>query len=284
MLELPDIWYPSSFKSICPPNFIYGLRINKETNSYCFYITNFSDAWVEATSEEDLLEKAGSLGYEDLDDDALKNLLETLGEGSCDNTKGKALNFTTLSLSREDIIISLSFKELLWNFKLKKQLQEYLTELLSALNFQQFRNHNYLQHDINYLKKLIKLKDLYMSYLTENLKLSHGNEIIKRYSKNNRSEYAALKEFNDSEWAKTTENRYFEELKVIENADASFEDRQWKQLEEALVLEKSWKFSNGLELGETKSKDVAPIQVRKKIDVSPRRKKPKRIGVLRNRR
>lgn len=157
---------------------IYGIDIDQSNQSYKFYATNFGCVWVELLQTDDIIQRANSLGMEDVKKGGkfLNVLLETL-DAEAGNPQS-----VSIKLGTDYVKLTMQSEDLHWNFMALKQDPSTANEVYVKLNFQLFTQLDFLLYRIRALEKLINGKDHYINFLSENYKAVNGDELIKRYS------------------------------------------------------------------------------------------------------
>lgn len=302
MFDLPLSWNSIFIPFVNPRKVIYGYQCDFNNKAYSIYITDFKNVWLERLSKQDIIDKANSYGIEDTEDEKLHYLLEVLRNGVECGDVDKTLLFSITKINRtmsdnENTIQAKFTGEIDWDFSVVKQSPSNAIDVISQINFQQFENHNYLNYKVEQLERLINIKDHYIIYLSENYKAINGDELIKKYRKNNKADAKYLHKYDRKLWSRKTENSYMDVVKKEQNSNENWYDKVWLSIEKSINDKRSWIFSKtfaadtsnepihikqetdeSLELSEDKP---TPIIKKESSDISPK-KRPvvRKIGII----
>lgn len=236
MFPLPTNWATKSIPFIDPQICIYGFAHNQQDLSYGFYLSNFTNVWLQELLRDDLIQTAHKLGFEDASSRELTQLIKLLSEGVTHEDK---LSF--VQQNQENITCELKLDEINWSFKLTRQKQDIMIEFLAKLNYQQFANHSYLLHLINHLENVILIKDTYIRFLVENFKQSHGLELINNYKRMNKTDIEAIEKFDIPRWEKRNAISY---RKSQSSHKKKPTQQELTKIISNAVNSTSWKFAN----------------------------------------
>lgn len=231
---LPTIWETTTVLGLSPPEVQYGFRFDVNHLGYAVYITNFLSLWVQELTRNDIVQQANSIGLEDIDDEAIVDLLKLVGDSS--------QNSSNLSLTLVENVIEVVVKMsgINWTFQLHRQLSEVYSEFMVRFCKQLLAVNKFSTYKIDELNAIIKIKDIYSKFLTENFKLSHGMDLINKFKKNNKATAEQFEPFNDTKWNKKLEISYAQESSTTSSQDF------WQVLNKLLQEKPSWKFANEL--------------------------------------
>lgn len=191
-MKLPQRWTPVKIDGT---SVIYG--IYSDNLSYSVYATDFEHVWTEVLTIDELVNKARTFGYEDLDPESIANLLQLITKAMHNTSPKFRLTW--------NIEFTVTLPDFSWTFSLKQQDP---AQFLAHLNRQQFLNQDYLIKQIKDLHNIIRIKDVYTKFLLENFKLSHGIDLISNYKHNNKKDTDHLDPFNEAKWLKKFESSY----------------------------------------------------------------------------
>lgn len=248
MFDLPLSWNSILISSVNPRNVIYGYQCDFNNKVYSVYITDFKNVWLECLSKQDIIAKANGYGIQDTEDEKLDYLLEVLTNGFKCEDADKTLLFSMAKINETVIdtenIIRVNFNgEIEWDFSVVKQPPATAIDIISQINFQQFENHNYLNYKVEELERLVNIKDHYIVYLTENYKAINGDELIKKYRKNNKSDAKYLHKYDREVWNRKMENSYLDIIQRKQYATENWYDKLWVSIEKSINDKRCWVFS-----------------------------------------
>lgn len=269
MFDLPLSWNSIIILFVNPRKVIYGYQCDFDNKTYSIYITDFKNVWLERLSKQDIIDRANSYGIEDTEDEKLHYLLEVLRTGIECGDADKTLLFSIMNInetrSNNENAIHVKFNgEISWDFSVEKQSPSNAIDLLSQINFQQFENHNYLNYKIEQLERLVNIKDHYTVYLSENYKAINGDELIRKYKKNNKTDAKYLHKYDRKSWNRQTENSYMDLVKKEQNSSENWYDKVWLSIEKSINDKRSWLFSKTL----TAEASHGPIHIKQETDES----------------
>lgn len=198
-MSLPTRWNNTRIQHLIPSEVIYGFTYNVNKTSYCLYLTNFKDVWTEALGKIEFLKKTVEYGIEDLNEKRTLELFELLDKGIQDG-----IDVQKSETAQDELIFNTTL-HLPWTFNLTKSSSEKTIQFFAQLNFQQFSNHRYLQEQLHHLKLVVAVKDTYIKFLYENLKQSHGLDLIDKFKKNNKLNRKYFTAFEVDSWQKDFE-------------------------------------------------------------------------------
>ena len=302
MFDLPLSWNSIIIPFANPRKVIYGYQCDFNNKGYSIYITDFKNVWIETLSKKGIIEKVNSYGIEDTEDEKLHYLLEVLKNGVESRDADKTLVFSIDEVNRtefhkEGIIYGKFNGEIEWDFSMVKQPPSVAIDVISQINFQQCENHNYLNYKIEQLERLIGIKDQYITFLSENYKAINGDQLIKKYRKNNKTDAKYLHKYDKTLWSRSTENSYKDIMREKQNANDNIDDRVWTSIEKSINDKSSWIFSKTVEAGPSNEPihikqendelielpDITPSQIIKREDSEGfPRKRPvvRKIGII----
>lgn len=250
MFDLPLTWNSATIQATDPQKVIYGYQCNLDKHYYYVYITDFKDVWLETLSRLEIIEKANAYGMEDLNDESLCYLLDTLKKGFDSEERNTILQFSFGSKETDpEKPIHVKFnRDIDWEFSLSKQDSKTAFDIVSYINFQQFENHNYFKHKIDELEKMIEVKDHYIVYLTENYKALNGDELMKKYRKNNKMDVEYIHKYNKAYWSEKVQKSYAATLGRRKYLKKSSNDKLWTHINNSLEDKEAWIFSKLFDL------------------------------------
>lgn len=254
MFDLPLSWNSIIIPFANPRKVIYGYQCDFNNKEYSIYVTDFKNVWIEELSKQNIIERANSYGIEDTEDEKLYYLLEVLKNGVESRDADKPLLFSVDEINRaellkENAILGKFNGEIEWDFTIRKQPPSVAIDVISQINFQQCENHNYLNYKIEQLERLINIKDHYISFLSENYKAINGDQLIKKYRKNNKADAKYLHKYDKTLWSRNTENSYKDVVTKKQNSNENIDDRVWSSIEKSINDKSSWIFSKTVEEG-----------------------------------
>ncbi|ODV67670.1 hypothetical protein HYPBUDRAFT_122317, partial [Hyphopichia burtonii NRRL Y-1933] len=194
--SLPSKWY---LREQDNERYIYGIDCDSSNQSYNIFCTNFTSTWAERLSKGEIISKADDSGIR-IDDEGLTLLIETFSLSKGDLNEYIEFRWTPdASLNGLEI----KFKKsgyFDWTFDLTKLSDLNHIIFMEALNYQQFVNHDFLLHKIKEFEKMIESKDQFIYYLSENYISLNGDEMIKKYKKNNQANADSLDKYDKQKW------------------------------------------------------------------------------------
>ncbi|KAK6198042.1 uncharacterized protein RJT21DRAFT_116088 [Scheffersomyces amazonensis] len=235
MITLPQKWTTSTVQGLQSSEVLIGLV--PETEGYRLYVTNFNGLWTDTT--ESVYEYATKLGYSVSLDYERKELVATIHKAIYSSKELKSGLICSYHNGQLDIHIDhTDFK---WKFYVHQQDSTQLAAFLAGLNYQQFANQQYLTYKLRQLQHSVQVKDLYIKFLSENFKLSHGSQLINKFKKNNKLDASDMAEFNSVEWDKYVNEQYLSQAKRVAR---SSEKRLHDIVHTSLTDHSAWNFSN----------------------------------------
>lgn len=191
---------------------LYGFGCNLENLSYGIYATDFKDVWSEQLSNLNIIERANSYGIEDLYDEKVRLLLSTLAENFNFTTKGRDLDFSFSSsyeISHKASHIAIKSNEKVnWEFSLEILSPENAASFFSKYALQQHENQVYLHYHVQNLDRIIDEKDRYIDYLATNYKAINGDELMRKYIRNNKYATKYIGKHDSNYWDTRTKVLY----------------------------------------------------------------------------
>lgn len=273
MFDLPLSWNSIIIASANPRKVIYGYQCDSYNKEYSIYITDFKEVWVEVLSKHEIIQKANSYGIEDTEDLNLDYLLDELSKGFYeDNSKTLLFSFQKTNTCLDDKICIKFNNDFEWDFLATKQSLSVSISLLSQINFQQFENHNYLKFKNEELVKVIQIKDHYIKYLTENYKAINGDELMKKYMKNNRASSKYANKYDEALCTPEIQKAYLDKVKQRKLLTKDSHDELWVQIEKSIKDKSSWVFSKAFE--PDVSKKPTFIKLESELTLSDKHDKP----------
>lgn len=239
MVELPLSWNRSRSEQLQPSNIIFGFIYDENDHTYGLYITNFKNVWSEVLTRNQLLQKAGSFGLERLTDSQVVDLLKSLKSAINDLKEIPLEGFDSKNGSMK---LTIRIEELSWPFELLKRTDNESVQFLAALNFQQFSIQNSLNYKVADLQRIMKKKDYFIKFLSENFKSSHGDELIRKFRKNHHSDIESLDPFNEEKWKMNSDSRYLKGLKKTLKVDT--EILIWEFINSSINNKGNWCLAN----------------------------------------
>lgn len=220
--SLPSKWY---LREQDNERYIYGIDCDSSNQSYNIFCTNFTSTWAERLTKGEIISKADDSGIR-IDDEGLTLLIETFFLSKGDLNEYIEFRWTPdASVKRESDEeehgtsklngLEIKFKKrgyFDWTFELTKLSDSNHIKFMEALNYQQFVNHDFLLHKIKEFEKMIESKDQFIYYLSENYISLNGDEMIKKYKKNNQANADSLDKYDKQKW----------DLKVYESFKHAF--------------------------------------------------------------
>ncbi|RCK65321.1 hypothetical protein Cantr_01207 [Candida viswanathii] len=220
------------------------------------YLTNFEHVWVQELDKQGFTTAADSVGFEDVSDADLVDLLKAISEDVVDN-----IEFGP----QGDHIIAVTRAQITWKFSLVKQDASRTVLFLARLNYQQFANMSFLKYQVESLKDVISVKDQYARFLATNFKQSHGTELIDNYKRNNRSDLEAIEKFNALRWDKRSSIEYRKMRSKRRGLNDEELDRNI-----AVAVKEPWKFANLFYLNVTEEQEeLSPVKFESDESQSP---------------
>lgn len=147
--------------------------------------------WWDSVDKEQLESRLNAKGFEDLTPENMQYLLEVLTT----TIESKDITFK----NKDAMFLGLvNDKSVDWEFEFTPHDGK---EILCKFSLQQMSTMSYLSFKYDKLVQLVSHKDHYIKYLTENYKSINGDELIKRYYKNNKNlNHELLNKFDETLW------------------------------------------------------------------------------------
>lgn len=185
---------PRSWKVV--ENLLVGIVVDPQSLSYQIHLLDLFQykSWTESVSNTQLKSRLSSQGFDDITDENIKYLLNALE---------KAVEDQQLQLTNTngELIGKVSNKSVDWEFKFSGSGS---LEILCKYILQQTSTINYLNFKFEKVVQLIEQKDHYIKYLSENYKSINGDELMRKYYKNNPDiDHELLNKFDESVWSDT---------------------------------------------------------------------------------
>lgn len=174
--------------------YTYGIACDDDLGGYAVYCTDFVDAWVEKLWGEDLKARAMAQGFDLVAEATVRALLEEL-------------QAVTLRIENGPVVESTGDTN--WQFVLTKCTPHDTVKVVHHILRHLLQAHNYLVGKTKQLEQSLRKKDDYITFLEENFKALHGDELLTKYAKMHANEeakvhnsYREAAAFEDDSWDK----------------------------------------------------------------------------------
>lgn len=211
-ISMPEQWCQVEFEN---NNYLLGIDMDEQNLGCQIYLVDVfhHGIWLQMLQSDVIVDSLNAQGFLIIDDEKLLVFLQRLKESIHQE------NSFILKKNEKDLFTLKFHGKIEWEVSLEEP--DHSDQFWSKFILTQFAAVNTLQYQLSKLTELIRTKDRYIQYLSENYKFINGDEMIKKYSVINPDSDAAMHEFNDNKWLHDIMTDYKDEsddLTKVKNA------------------------------------------------------------------